>query len=174
MAQFTVIDKNGFTKMKTGLVSLSDLSPNASANLSDGTNIALLNANNHFTGVGNQIFDGVVKAATNSPALSQMFSWNSKNSATSYLAASDGLVVVNFGSVNLINAPNYVYGYTDTATPPTTAIGYWTSSSVAETRSDTLTFPVRKGDYYKVVFTAGAGGSFSGYNMYWVPLGTAG
>src|ERR1035437_8833621 len=108
MAQFTVIDKNGFQKMKMGLVSLADLSPNASANLSDGTNIALLNVNNHFTGTGNQIFDGVLK-----PALSQMFSWNSRTAGTIYQAASDGLVIVSFSSNNLVSTQNYATGYSD-------------------------------------------------------------
>ena len=170
MAQFTVIDKNGFTKMKTGLVSLSDLSPNASTNLSDGTNIALLNANNHFTGVGNQVFDGNVE-----PATTQMFSWNVKASiGTPYLAASDGLVIVNFGSVNLVGASNTISGKTDASNPPTTTRAYWVSSSVANTEYDTLTFPVRKGDYYEIVAAVGSGGSVVNVNIWWVPLGTAG
>jgi hypothetical protein len=170
MAQFTVIDKNGFQKTKTGLVSLADLSPNASANLSDGSNIALLSANNHFTGAGNQIFDGNVE-----PATMQMFSWNVKASVgTPYLAASDGLVIVNFGSTNLVSAANSIKGNTDTSNPPTTTRAYWVSSTVANTEYATLTFPVRKGDYYEIVGTPGVGGSIININIWWVPLGTAG
>jgi hypothetical protein len=169
MAQFTVIDKNGFQKMKTGLVSLSDLSPNASANLSDGTNIALLNANNHFTGAGNQIFDGNVE-----PATTQMFSWNSRTAGTIYQAASDGLVVVVFSSTNLVNAANQITGFSDNSSGPTTIRADWTSTIAAATALvESFMFPVRKGDYYKVVAAAGVGGSFTP-TMWWVPLGTAG
>jgi len=158
---FTVIDKNGFTKIKTGIVSSSDLS--------DSANIPLLNANNHFTGTGNQVFDGNVK-----PATTQMLSWNTRSDGPVYLAASDGLVVVVFYSTNLINAQNQVSGFSDASTGPTVKRALWTSTVAASSGiGEGFMFPVKKGDYYQVVGVSGIGGSLS-ITVYWVPLGTAG
>lgn len=135
----------------------------ATSNLSDGTNVALLNANNHFTGTGNQIFDGNVE-----PATTQMFSWNSKSFDTVYQAASDGLVLA-YGTLTASHAVDLT-GLTDSSNPPTTTRAVAFMANTGTGTAISLMMPVRKGDYYEV----SQNGAGTGTSMWWIPLGTAG
>jgi len=85
--------------------------------------------------------------------------WTAKSFDTSYLAATDGFVVA------YAVGPHYLLGYTDSSNPPTTqrASGRDRGDD-ADDSDSTITFPVRKGDYYKVTNTAG------GVAIYWIPL----
>jgi hypothetical protein len=79
-------------------------------------------------------------------------------------AATAGFVVVRGGSA--ANALN-IAGYTDSNADPTTNVASMylaTAETVAVNQA--FMFPVRKGDYWKVVVTAGSLSS-----IYWVPLG---
>lgn len=137
----------------------------ASSNLSDTANIPLINANNHFTGTGDQTLDGNLK-----PATSQMFSWNSKTVGTAFQAASDGLlagyVVTAAGSHNGIQV------LSDASNPPTTVRQEIRSDNTGQANTTSLAFccPVRKGDFYKMVNLNAP----TSTTAWWVPLGTAG
>lgn len=73
---------------------------------------------------------------------------------TSYLAAADG-VVEGYGDAN----NGIVTGYTDSSDPPTTK--RW-----GNTYTTSISMPVRKGDYWKVTVSSGAG------TFYFIPRGT--
>jgi hypothetical protein len=82
-------------------------------------------------------------------------SWASKSNNTSYLAATDGIVVAMRTSIN-----GAVVGLTDASDPPTTQRANTQTGSSYVNR--TITFPVRKGDYWKV----------TGANtVFWLPIG---
>lgn len=135
-----------------------------------GTDVPLLDANNHFTGTGDQVFDGNMK-----PATMQMFSWTSKTIATVYQAASDGLVVVYYTQ----DSSNYgiVDGLSDSSNPPTTQRcrgGQIGSGSNSFPAFGSFTMPVKKGDFYKVYLQTVSAGAGPTVTINWVPLGTAG
>lgn len=135
----------------------------ASSNLSDASNLPLLNANNHFTGTGDQVFDGTLRAA-----LTQEFSWNTKLRDTIYQAASDGLIV---GAVNAGAAGDGVSIYSDASNPPTT-LRTGVQGDSGSNYPHPYFCPVRKGDFYKIVSVGISYSDFAG--PFWVPLGTAG
>lgn len=157
-----------FLKQATAGAAITVVQP-ASSDLSDSANIPLINANNHFTGSGDQTFDGNIR-----PATTQMMSWTSKSAATVYQAASDGLVIASFTADEVGAQSINIDGYTDSSNPPTTiriTDGASDSGGVPRNYRASITFPVRKGDYWKVSWDSGGGGTF---RLYWIPLGTAG
>lgn len=98
----------------------------------------------------------------NETELKPLGSWASRNPDTVYQAATDGFVTawVNGNSFD-------VKAYTDGSNPPTTvrtgnASGYYDAIGIC--------MPVKKDDYYKVVFTQHGGSGGTQY-MYWIPLG---
>ena len=80
-------------------------------------------------------------------------SWESRSNATNYYASTDG-IVCSFNT----SAAN-IEGRTDSASPPTTVRSREHTSS---TNPD-ITFPVKKGDYWRV-----DGAS----HVWWIPIGT--
>ena len=90
--------------------------------------------------------------------------WVAKSVGTTYQAATDGFVVV----YNYLNNNNdYMYGYTDSNSNPTTlraAFGLNNGVQNGVYGYYPFMFPVRKGDYYKVT-TPG----FSTATMYFLP-----
>lgn len=100
------------------------------------------------------------------------FSWAAKSANTVYQAASDGFVVVS--SSNL--ATNFAIHtiYSDASNPPTTvrAINGGVTNGNATGLWQSVTVPIKKGDYWKADNT-GSSGSPTVY-LWWVPLGTAG
>jgi len=87
--------------------------------------------------------------------------WESKTGNIVYQAPTDGFALA------YTDRTNYdVAGYTDSSNPPTTlrtrnSAGYYAGNGVS--------FPVRKGDYWKVVFTLY--GSTGTTYVYWIPSG---
>ncbi len=97
--------------------------------------------------------------------------WETKAKGITYIASTDGFVVaygLAFGSGD--NAA--VFGYTDGNVNPTTLVAKFNSNS-GDWDSSTMTFPVKRGDSWKVITTSPvtvkwmpivSGGS-SGYNF---------
>lgn len=81
-----------------------------------------------------------------------------------YLAASDGFVC--FSAISGVTN-NSLIGYTDASNPPTTVV----ARSGNNTNSDQLSvsFPVKRGDYFKVALEDGT--SLTGASYRWLPLG---
>jgi len=77
---------------------------------------------------------------------------------SSYLAATDGFVVAYSQT-----AVCTITGYTDSANPPTTTVITNGASTAAVV---SITFPVKKGDYWKVVLTVGVP------TIKWIPIGS--
>lgn len=97
---------------------------------------------------------------SDSKLLTGLGAWASKTNNTSYLAEADGFVIAYAGYSDL----QYVIGYSDASNPPTTVRARCdTYSSAAVVYS--ITFPVRKGNYYKVL------GSTDVTTVWWIPLG---
>jgi hypothetical protein len=89
--------------------------------------------------------------------------WSTKNKNTIYQAATDGFVIahgVAYGSG--ISAE--VKGYTDGNANPTTLVSEFNSNS-GNWDSSTITFPVRKGDYWKII-------TISNVTIHWMPFGS--
>jgi len=85
-----------------------------------------------------------------------------------YQAATDGYVeAMGYASVNGGN--DYVDGFTDNANPPITQVGQiWTDSGTTELFC-TMTFPVRKGDYWQVVRVGAKVGERKSPVVHWIP-----
>lgn len=99
--------------------------------------------------------------------------WAGKSIDTSYLAASDGFVVVTVVKGSETSWAQ-VAGYTDGSNPPTTKRGdasysCWTGVDYP-TYSNSFMMPARKGDYWKVV-RVGFGGTAPVITIFWMPLG---
>lgn len=97
-------------------------------------------------------------------ATTNNFSWNSKTFGTVYLAASDGIVVA-VHQHEAFGAAMGLQGFSDASNPPTTVRA---QKSCAASESVSITFPVKKGDRYKVEVGADGG---TGSAMWWVPNG---
>ncbi|MDP2166774.1 MAG: hypothetical protein Q8J64_00395 [Thermodesulfovibrionales bacterium] len=89
----------------------------------------------------------------------QLGAWESKVKNTVYQAGTDGLVMAMVKVTS-----EEMDGYTDAANPPTTLrLRVHTATGLAY---NAFTFPVRKGDYWKVTLTA-----TELYNIWWMPIG---
>jgi len=115
--------------------------------------------------------DGIVLDALAAGTAVAFGSWVTKVAATSYLAATDGFLVVALYSLTQ-NCTRYATGYTDANSPPTTI--RCTASGISVIDSDTenygsFTMPVKKGDYYRVVVTGGGPYTIA---INWIPLGS--
>ncbi|MBU4348236.1 hypothetical protein KJ671_01875 [Patescibacteria group bacterium] len=84
--------------------------------------------------------------------------WESKSADTSYLAESDGFVVIH-----TLDSTSSIL--TDSANPPT-IVRAWVAGVVTGNRRGSGTVPVRKGDYWKVVTNTGTAAT-----IFWIPLG---
>lgn len=73
-----------------------------------------------------------------------------KTMTTVYQAATDGFVVASISKGGVYSIS--IAGFTDGANPPTTQVGSNTaySAGASGTRYASVTFPVKKNDYYKV------------------------
>ena len=81
--------------------------------------------------------------------------WVDKSSSyAAQQAATDGFVVA------ISDGGNYIQGYSDSNTNPTTLRGYGNAAN------SSIAFPVRKGDYWKIVVGVGSP------TVYWIPLGS--
>ena len=94
----------------------------------------------------------------------QLGDWVSKTIGTSYLASTDGFVTAFIDLPSSGGSAGGIIGYTDASNPPTTARakGYVTQNL----EDSSVSFPVKKGDYYKV---SQSGGSGSSTGMYFIP-----
>lgn len=116
-------------------------------------------------GDGNAYIEGglqVVGSFTVANYVQEFGAWASKSNNTVYQADTDGFVLA------YADAQTEVLGYTDSSNPPTTLrVGNY-GAVVAENWHNGITFPVRKGDYWKV--TGATGGDAAA--VYWLPKGT--
>lgn len=106
-------------------------------------------------------------AATVTGALAapeQFGSWLSRSFATDYEAASDGFVVAWIYST--AGADLIMKGYTDSNATPTTEIARYQNRTIGDDTGGTITFPVKKGDYWRVDKSNEQTSS-----LYWLPLG---
>ena len=128
----------------TGVISLSSSSPNGATyykRLGSFYNDA--SGNITTTGVtnDNDYYEGL-----------KLGDWESKSIGTSYLASTDGVVTAYAEAGSTCN------GYTDSSNPPTTQ----RQKSGDAASPDSISFPVKTGDYYKVVANVAA-------TVYWIP-----
>jgi len=84
----------------------------------------------------------------------------SKSAGVVYQALTDGMVTAYVYSPSI---QSYITGYTDSSSSPSTIV---IEQEIAQQQSyDSITFPVRKGDYYEVTVTAGSP------TIYFFPIG---
>lgn len=93
---------------------------------------------------------------------SELGDWVSKSFGTSYLASFDGFVTAWAGHPTSPNT--YIQGYTDSSNPPTTIRTQDLSHQGTPENRVGITFPVKRGDYYKVTRTNASTGA-----MFWIP-----
>lgn len=87
--------------------------------------------------------------------------WTSKSASVTYQALTDGIVV---GYITGDTAgTSTIYGYTDSASAPTT-VRVKANYLASALEASSFTMPVKKGDYYKV--TCSTNGTFV---MFWLP-----
>jgi hypothetical protein len=84
----------------------------------------------------------------------------------SYLASTDGFVnvYINYGGASWI----FIKGYTDSSNPPTTVVAGASASGAYWMDNASMSFPVRKGNYWKAEST---GSSPNSSRIQWTPLG---
>lgn len=137
----------------TGTANLIKADANDNAVLPDGAELATSVAPDANEGIANKKYvdDQVAGADPDDDAFG---SWASKNNNESYEAASDGFVCAYTTSASNI------IGYTDGDNPPAT-IRQRGPTSFNDTYQS-LIFPVRKGDFWKVV---------GAHVVFWLPIG---
>lgn len=109
------------------------------------------------------------------PDTTQMFSWQSKSTGTVIQAPCDGFVVAGFTfSFTGGGAAPLVQILSDTSNPPVTLRlqTIW-NVTIGSSRLP-MTCPIRKGDFYEIVLTPGAGTVSVDTGPFWVPLGVNG
>lgn len=169
-----------FTIDKTGTVTVGSVSGvgtgNVSASSNFGTDNVLVRSdgvskNVQHTGIAVNDSNDMSGIAQLTYGKSAVFSWNSKTIDTVYQALSDGLVICY---VDAVSGPwdGYIKVYTDASNPPTTLRGSVKANDVY-VGANSVTVPVKKGDYWKAAKVDGVGGTFFGA-LYWVPLGLNG
>ncbi len=94
---------------------------------------------------------------TSWPSSSGFGAWENKSDSVVYYAATDGLVVARRHNLQYGSA----VGYTDSGNPPTTVVAQESGYNGEDVGN--ITFPVRKGDYWKTT-----GCSY----VRWIPLGS--
>jgi len=125
----------------TGVISLNSSTP---------TGVTYFKRLGSFENTSGDITRASITNDDNTYAL-QFGDWESKSSGTSYQATTDGYVV------GYTTGGNTITGYTDSSNPPTTI--RIIDDTVAQEAS--ITLPVKKGDYWKIVGTLVA--------LYWIP-----
>jgi len=90
--------------------------------------------------------------------------WATKVVGTTYLAETDGFVVVIV--THGINVSIDCYGYTDSNSTPTTERGYASDFYSDNAGARSFTMPVKRGDYWKTSQNE-TGGTVV---VYWIPL----
>lgn len=131
----------------------------------DGLNIKDSKLNTNDSVITDNITDGAV---TNPKASGLFGTWiTNKVVDTNYLAATDLIVCANGDVAGTVSGS--LTGYTNSATPPTTLRTVSSITGGAATPAVTLciTFPVKKGDYWKVT----VGGTVTATNIDVLPLG---
>lgn len=98
-----------------------------------------------------------------------VMSWNTKSTATTYTALSDGFVVAIVDCSGGGGCSGSIDMLSDTSTPPTTLRG---AMNAPDGEKQSAMIPVRKGDTYRVDTVTGGGSPV--FTVYWVPLGTGG
>ncbi|MDD5568199.1 MAG: hypothetical protein PHY88_03235 [Candidatus Omnitrophica bacterium] len=90
--------------------------------------------------------------------------WEVMTPNVTYQASTDGFVVAKYCCMGSIS------GYTDSSSTPSRIRAFHKDNGDdADDSSGSITMPVRKGDYWKVVLE----GSWSTCSIYWLPLGTS-
>jgi hypothetical protein len=108
---------------------------------------------------------GVIPAA-NLPAAAVvgLGAWSSKTSSYgAQQAATDGFVIASVG----FSESGRLDAYTDAASDPTTVRCHCSNDNGGNLDNETITMPVRKGDYWKIVISNATVNS-----VYWIPLGS--
>ncbi len=102
--------------------------------------------------------DGTTQTtAASSGASNLLGAWENKSDSVVYYASTDGLVVARRHNLQYGSA----VGYTDSGNPPTTVVAQESGYNGEDVGN--ITFPVRKGDYWKTT-----GCSY----VRWIPLGS--
>ena len=116
--------------------------------------------------------DASIKAQNLSQTISEaqlvgaLGAWASKSNNTVYEAATDGFVIGYSNQTG--DASTTAIGYTDSSNPPTTVRWYdekGRSGATYNSFRSILFMPVKKGDYWKVVFNQTA-------TIFWISLGS--
>ncbi len=100
--------------------------------------------------------------------------WTELTAGVVYNATTDGFVVA--GAVVAVGAADtngLLTGYTDSGSNPVTVRGLASVRRIGtgtQSHQQSFTMPVRKGDYWKVVWNLIEGSA--GYTIYWLPLGS--
>lgn len=89
-------------------------------------------------------------------------SWSSKSVDTVYEASTDGFVVA-WGEKD--GATPYIRVKTDGSNPPTTITAYQREGEYANDSRQSVTSPVKSGDYWKT-----ESGNLKNISVYWIPL----
>ncbi|HDP36858.1 MAG TPA: hypothetical protein ENN27_03170 [Candidatus Atribacteria bacterium] len=111
---------------------------------------------------------------TNSRKMSgnQLGAWESKSAGTVYQAATDGFVMCHILATLSSDSEEWVSGYTDANSSPTTRRAGCATGRVSNydgyIRQNSFLMPVKKGDYWKVV---SEGNNTPTITIYWIPLG---
>ncbi len=96
--------------------------------------------------------------------------WEARVLNTVYQAATDGIVVAHLRDDESDSDACSILGYTDSSNPPTTLRARDEGDRLADVDWASITFPVKKGDYWKVARDDSADTP----KVYWIPLNSGG
>ena len=117
--------------------------------------------------VGGSLLTGVVPSANLNNNGHQLGAWDAtKVVSTVYQASTDGFVLV-FGDVQGNSQKGWGI-FTDSSNPPTTQRTSNTSSSATTETVESAMCPVRKGDYWEIIYTFGS----PSLTIFWIPMGS--
>jgi len=152
-------DGNSFTVQNKGVVSgFTGLDAGKMYYLSNSAGTISTTAGTYRFLVGVALSATQLFILSHRPALG---AWVSINSTTVYQAETDGLVVFSIWSTP---SGSSLTGYSDSNAAPTTIRA--ANHTNAAGGGPSITFPVKKGDYYKVL----TNGSYSDAAHFWIPF----
>jgi hypothetical protein len=152
-------------KLTSGTLPVGRGGTGATAAANGASGVVVLNGSTQLPAVSGALLTNITGANIVTP----LGAWNPYSTGTTpwanntvFQAATDGFVIVDHVS----NSGNLSF-YTDASNPPTTKRGYWDSGTASGGVSGTITCPVKKGEYWKVV-DASAGT----FVAYFIPIGS--
>ena len=107
---------------------------------------------------------GYVDAQITANKYAGLGAWTSKNTGTNYQAATDGFVIAYTNQTAV--DPSSIIGYSDSAATPTTKRAEFYNAASYGSASNTVMFPVRKTDYYRVDVVSWTA------TMFFLPIGS--